>query len=279
MSVYGIAKDFGRPQLRDVIGQLEARGLLVRSEGQYPTLAVTTEGREFLRERQTISLFAPADASGAKASRSDSPPTVEYDENLFEDLRTLRKRLADAQAVPPYVVFGDVSLRHMAAAYPQSMEEFSQISGVGRLKLEQYGPEFLKAIGDYVEVNGLPERRNTVPASLEPIKRQGSTYEATRELLSQGLSVNQIAQQRGLEEKTIIGHLERVADQGVSLNLEHLMPSAERLQSIEEAFDVCGSAFLRPVREFLGTEFNYDELRLARIHLRQEGRLPDDRPE
>ena len=279
LSVYGIAKDFGRPQLRDVIGQLEARGLLVRSEGQYPTLAVTTEGREFLRERQTISLFAPADASGAKASRPDSLPTVDYDENLFEELRALRRRLADAQAVPPYVVFGDVSLRHMAAAYPQSMEEFSQISGVGRLKLEQYGPEFTKVIRDYVEVNGLPERRNTVPASLEPKKRQGSTYEATRELLSQGLSVNQIAQQRGLEEKTIIGHLERVADQGVSLNLEHLMPSAERLQSIEEAFDVCGSAFLRPVREFLGTEFNYDELRLARIHLRQEGRLPDDRPE
>ena len=279
LSVYGIAKDFGRPQLRDVIGQLEARGLLVRSEGQYTTLAVTTEGREFLRERQTISLFAPADANSAKPSRPDSPPTVEYDEQLFEELRALRKRLADAQAVPPYVVFGDVSLRHMAAAYPQSMEEFSQISGVGRLKLEQYGPEFTKVIRDYVEVNGLPERRNTVPASLEPEKRQGSTYEATRELLSQGLSVNQIAQQRGLEEKTIIGHLERVAEQGVSLNLEHLMPSAERLQSIEEAFNVCGSAFLRPAWEFLGTDFTYDELRLARIHLRQEGRLADSRPE
>ena len=176
------------------------------------------------------------------------------------------------------MVFGDVSLRHMAAAFPQSMEEFSRISGVGKVKLEQYGQEFLEVIRSYVEVNGLPDRRNIAPTSQQPKRRRGTTYDATRELLSKGLSVSQIAQQRGLAETTIVAHLELIVAQGVHLDIEHLMPSEERLHSIEEAFDVCGNSTLRPVWEFLGTEFTYDELRLVRMYLRQEGRLADSRP-
>ncbi len=281
LSVFGIAKDFGRPQLRDIIGQLQARGLLARSEGQYPTLAVTERGRDFLKTRQGIYLLVPADGGNAQESgpgAAGSPAaTIEYDENLFEELRALRKRLADAQGVPAFVVFGDVSIRHMAAAFPQSLEEFSRISGVGKVKLEHYGPEFLKAIRSYVEVNGLPDRRDIPRADQQPSKLRGTSYDATRELLSKGLSVSQIAQQRGLAETTIIRHLEIMATRGISLELEHLMPSEERLRSIEEAFKVCGSAFLKPVWEFLGTEYTYDELWLARMYLNQEGRLPDSR--
>ena len=279
LSVHGIAKDFGRPKLRDIIGQLQARELLARSEGEYPTLAVTDRGREFLRKRQPLSLLAPAnvDNSGrTEPRRSGSPAaTTEYDENLFEELRALRKRLADSQDVPAFVVFGDVSLRHMAAAFPQSMEDFSSISGVGKLKLEQYGPEFLKAIRGYAEVNGLPDRTTIAPTGQQPKRRRGSTYDATRELLSKGLSISQIAQQCGLSETTIIRHLELMVSQGVTLDIKHLLPSPERLRSIEKAFDVYGNSILKPAWEFLGTEFTYDELRLARMYLRQEGRLSE----
>ena len=278
LSVHGIARDFGRPQLRDVIGQLQARELLARSDGEYPTLAVTDRGREFLRKRQPLSLLAPAnvDNSGRTGpSQAGSPSVAEYDENLFEELRALRSRLADSQDVPAYVVFGDVSLRHMAAAFPQSMEEFSDISGVGKAKLERYGPEFLKVIRGYTEVNGLPDRTTIAPTGQQPKRRRGITYDATRELLSKGLSVSQIAQQRGLSETTIIRHLELMVRQGVTLDMEHLLPSPERLRSIEKAFDVYGNSILKPAWEFLGTEFTYDELRLARMYLRQQGRLSE----
>ena len=66
LSVHGIAKAFGRTQLREIIGQLQARGLLVRSEGEYPTLAVSSEGREFLRSRQTLSLLRPVHSDGPR---------------------------------------------------------------------------------------------------------------------------------------------------------------------------------------------------------------------
>ena len=99
--------------------------------------------------------YAPG--NGPNLGGSPAAP-MEYDEVLFEELRALRRRLADVRDVPAFVIFGDVSLRHMAAAFPQSMEEFSRIHGVGEVKLEQYGPEFLEVIRGYSEVNGLPDR-------------------------------------------------------------------------------------------------------------------------
>ena len=165
LSVYGIAKDVGRPELREIIGQLQARRLLVRSEGDYPTLAVTDGGRQLLQGRQSVTLPLPrtayagyAPGNGPNLSGSSAAP-MEYDEVLFEELRALRRRLADVRDGPAFVIFGDVSLRHMAESFPRSMEEFSRIHGVGDIKLEQYGPEFLEVIRGYSEVNGLPDRR------------------------------------------------------------------------------------------------------------------------
>ena len=284
LSVYGIAKDVGRPGLREIIGQLQARRLLVRSEGEYPTLAVTDGGRQLLQGRQSVTLPLPRTAyagyaQGNEPNQAGSPAApMEYDEVLFEELRALRRRLADVRDVPASVIFGDVSLRHMAEAFPRSMEEFSRVHGVREVKLEQYGPEFLEVIRGYSEVNGLPDRTGASVKRQQPgersgerKRRRGATYDETKSLLEQRLSVSQIAQQRGLAETTIIGHLERMTGQGLILDLEHLLPSAEKLDKIREAFDVCGSDLLRPVWEFLGTQCTYDELRLARIYLRQEG--------
>ena len=178
-------------------------------------------------------------------------------------------------------------LRHMAAAMPGSKGEFLDIHGVGRVKAEQYGDTFLEAIQRYVTENDVQRKESAATALRGPVDGseagqpggpghpRGATYDETRRLLSQGLSVAQIAAQRGLSEVTVIGHIERMVDEGTVLDLEHAIPGVERLGQIEEAFDVCGSVLLRPVWEFLGDRFTYDELRLARVYLRQQGRLPE----
>ncbi len=289
LSVHGIAKDFGRQGLREIIGQLQAKGFLVRNDGEFPTLSVTAEGRRFLQQRQTLSLPRPraGDADDRPRERSgrsaSSASQVEYDAVLFEELRALRKQLADARNMPPFVIFGDVSLRQMAACFPQSPDSFSRISGVGRTKLEQYGPQFLEAIHSYAESHGKADRtdallgraplrsgENGVERERRPERSRGTTYDATRDLLAQKLSISQMAAERGLAETTIIGHLERMTAQGINLDLEHLWPDSDRIAQVREAFEVCGGDFLKAVWEFLGTEFSYDEIRLARIFLWQE---------
>ena len=285
LSVYGIARDVGRSQLREIIGQLQANGLLERAESEFPILLVSDEGRSFLNERRTLMLPRPQSAEGG--GRSAAQAAADYDEGLFEELRALRRRLADDRDVPPYVVFGDASLRHMASAMPGSKEEFLDIHGVGRVKAEEYGDTFLEAIQRYAAENGVQRKESAAPAPRGPVdgpeagqpggpgRARGTTYDETRRLLSQGLSVAQIAVQRGLSEGTVIGHIERMAEEGTAMDLEHAMPGVEGLGQIEEAFDACGSAFLRPVWEFLGDRFSYAELRLARVYLRQQGRLPE----
>ena len=287
LSVHGIAKEFEQSDLREIIGQLEGQGLLVRGEGDLPTLALGPRGRQFLRLGERISLVRPeGTAAAAETARPGaSGREVEFDRGLFEELRVLRRRLADARGVPAFVVFGDVSLRHMAAALPRSTAEFSRITGVGEAKLAEYGPEFLETIQRYAEANGL-QRPSDAPTALQrPLapghasgeraqkRPKSATYEETREMLRRRLSVSEMARERGLAESTIVGHMERMVDQGASLELDHLMPSAERVRRIREAFQVCGDVFLRPVWEFLGAEFEYNEIRLVRMHMRQQGEL------
>ena len=293
LSVYGIASDSSEDCLREVMGHLQARGILRRNEGEYPTLAVSPSGKDFLKQRQKLSLPLlkshdnPNDPSkGSRRSVAEggtSDGLGEYDSELFEELRALRRKLAEEQNVPPFVVFGDVSLRRMAAVFPQSLETFSRVPGVGQAKLKQYGEKFVAVVSAYASARGIsdrseepsPPRRSQAPYADESDDgrrkgRLGATYEKTRELLSQGLTIGQIAQRRKLAETTIVGQLERMASQVHDLQLDHLLPDEDRLYRIKVAFDLCGDQFLKPAWEHLGSEITYDELRLVRLYLRQD---------
>ena len=92
-----------------------------------------------------LGTVAQPDAPQKKATFVKSSP----DTALFEHLRALRKRLAYAQHVPPYMIFGDVSLKQMAALKPKNREAFASISGVGQKKLEMFGETFMDAIRNY----------------------------------------------------------------------------------------------------------------------------------
>ena len=157
--------------------------------------------------------------------------------------------------------------------------------GVGEVKLREYGPEFVTLVSEYVEANNIEVSSSgtlmNYPRVLSTAERRGNsedgslsaTHETTREMLAEGMSIDRIAQERGLARNTVIGHMERITAQGVDLELEHLAPEPERLAVIEEAFRESGSALLGTVKERLGDDYDYEELKLARIYLRQQGRL------
>ena len=279
LSVYGIVKDFSRKQVRELVGQLQAKGLLVRSKGEYPTLSLSPEGWEFLRKRTKLSLVRPAEDRKKQRYRSAADP-VQFDQGLFSRLRALRTKLAGERNVPPYVVFGDVSLRQMAAIYPQDESEFSDIYGVGRLKLEQYGRQFIGLIRDYVAANNITiyrtstqrARRNRVASSPQRISLS-PTHDITKQMLAQGLNLDEIAEARGVARTTIVGHIERIFNSGEFVDVSQIAPTRDRLMEIEKVFEEVGNTLLAPAKKRLGDRFDYEELRLARLYINQQKRL------
>lgn len=151
LSVFGIEKHFKKEEIRHFILALISRNFLVKNEGKYPTLRVSDNGREFLKYRYNISLSKPrAVKEKLVAKRKDG---FVFDEALFEELRVLRKQLADEKSVPPFVIFGDVSLREMSHYFPQDLASFEKITGVGATKLERYGEKFMAIIKSYALKN------------------------------------------------------------------------------------------------------------------------------
>ena len=282
LSVFGIAQDFSDHELRRLVGLLLDKGLLVKQEGEYPTLAVSPAGRKFLDKREDLTLTRPIHS--AEVAATPGAKDLAYDPGLFEKLRVLRKGLADAKGVPPYMIFGDAALQQMAYYIPMDRDGFSRISGVGTVKLTEFSDDFLAVIGSHAREHGLPER--SIPARrrerARSVRRAGpthdgtsarrarSTYNETQRLLIQGLSTGEVAERRGLAESTIMGHLEDLVAAGEELDLEHLMLPSERFETIKAAFLDSGGLNLAPVREILGEQYSYPELRLARIYLQND---------
>ena len=267
LSVYGVAAEFTDEGLREIVGLLVDRGLLATPGGEYPTLSVTAAGRAFLESRDRLTLARPkAEPRDGAAGESKD---LEYHEALFQELRSLRRRIAGERDVPPFVVFGDTTLREMACYLPDSRDSLARINGVGARKLEDLGEEFLTVVRHYAHKNGLaeqpiPSHRTTRRAA--PV-RPGPTDTETGRLLSQGLNVGEIARSRGLSHRTVLTHMERLVESGEELDLDPIMPPQRRFARIEAAFRHTPGAALKPVREMLGEGFSYEEIRLVRLHL------------
>ena len=281
LSVFGIAKDASEEEILYFINLLVAKGLIAKSDSEYPTLYLTNQGKKFLNNREKIILPAPQFEKEPEAERKKG--ALEYDVALFEQLRALRKSLADQKGVPPFVIFSDVALQEMAYYFPQTKESFLQISGVGAMKLEQYGEKFMSIIRDYAKENNLicrdapagrlgNNRRQAmhgnqdVPAG-RLYRRENSTYAETKKMLNAGLTIEKIAGARGLSQGTIIDHIEKLKASGEEIAIEHLRLPEERFQKIKSAFEKSGGMMLSPVREILGEDFGYEELKVGRLFL------------
>lgn len=156
LSVYGIGTEYSKEQWKRLALQFLQHGLVNR-DPQHGSLRLTQRGWAVIRNEEQFQGI-PVDLVNHIAEEpSDtlSKELSEYSHELFEQLRTTRRELADAEHVPPYVVFHDKALQQMAAQLPQSVEAFIQIPGIGTAKVKKYADVFLPIISAYCQENGL----------------------------------------------------------------------------------------------------------------------------
>lgn len=167
LSTYGIGRETSRGEWMTIGRELLRRGL-VQQAGEFHVITLTDQGLAALKQRTKVALTKPLVAPPTARPRTGE---IECDEALFERLRLLRKKLADELTVPSYIVFSDVSLRHMARTCPTDRNAFAQIPGVGERKLKDFGEAFLAEIRKF-----LADR----PAA-EPCRRPPGNGGASRE--------------------------------------------------------------------------------------------------
>ena len=155
LSTYGIGDGTSQAEWASIIRQLIHRGYLVQDIGNYSVLKLTGRARPLLRGEEKLVLARPrlrepsrARTSPKRARGLEDATLSSADSALFERLRALRKRLADEQNVPPYVVFSDATLVDMCRRKPRDEAQLMEVSGVGQVKLGRYGRVFLAAIAD-----------------------------------------------------------------------------------------------------------------------------------
>jgi ATP-dependent DNA helicase RecQ len=160
LSTYGVGADITEAQWRAVLRQLIALGH-VRTEGEYHTLELTPSAREVLRGEVNLLLRVASStpprsrsktvrgAAGKSSSKDKAPPLPLDEEALqrFTDLKAWRAEVAKEHNLPAYVVFHDATLAEMARSMPGTLDELSEISGVGAKKLQAYGEEILRVLG------------------------------------------------------------------------------------------------------------------------------------
>lgn len=282
LSTYGIGKHRSQDDWRHLVRALLHQGLLAESTDGYPVLGLVEASRAVLKGERRVEIAAPpprvkvarGKKSAAKGAASEPVEAQPQSEALFMRLRGLRKEIADAQNLPPYVVFSDASLREMSMRQPCGAEAFAQISGVGSRKLAQYGPAFVASIRAFRTELNLPVA-GSPSAGFEPERGEADAADAvdtetvrkTRAMFDGGMSPERIAAERGLSANTVAAHLEALLSAGTPLDLSRLL-STERLQTMVQALQLHGDARLKQAWDALGGEYGYDELRLARGWLR-----------
>jgi ATP-dependent DNA helicase RecQ len=151
LSTYGIGKEHPNDYWASILHHLVHHGYLLQDVADYSVLKLTDAARPLLRGEQQLTMAKPRAKMVATKKKKGPRDTADlaYNEKLFEKLRSLRKELADAAEVPPFVVFGDKTLIEMAAYLPRDETSLLTIHGVGARKLESYGPAFLKVIVEF----------------------------------------------------------------------------------------------------------------------------------
>lgn len=266
LSTYGIGKDRSADDWKMLVRSLLHQGLLDETTDGFPILKLNEKSWEVMKRQRTVEIAVEPKREVQGKNRSLA---VEV-ESLFAILRTLRKQIADEQFVPPYVVFPDKSLRDMAEKRPQNLREFEDVYGVGSNKRDKYGQVFLEAIRTFCQEQGLPTGAASSPVVNVPTVPNMPSYSQmqTWELHRKGLTVEGIADARGMSPTTIVGHLVELIEMEREVDI-NLLVEPERQQPIVQALQIIGDERLKPIYEFLESSYTFEEIKLVRAWWRQ----------
>ena len=261
LSTYGIMKDYPKDSLRDLISYLITEGYIKSVGDKYPVLMLTPLSNDVLfNGAKVYTKLKLNKAESRSASNKSQTNTIQtkFDENLFAILSDLRKKIANENFIAPFIVFSDVSLKQMSTFYPTDAESMLKIEGVGLNKLVKYGNVFIEAISDYASKNNI-DVQDIAPTKIVKAPKP-DTKLISYDMFSNGMSIEDIANERGLTCVTIEGHLIDCLEKGMDLDLTKYVHTEYRDEILKVIHEI-GTEKLKPIKEALPEDVSYFDIR------------------
>ena len=264
VSTYGIMKEYSKDNLTEFINTLIALGYL-NYGGEYPVVSLNNNSMEIVKGKRTVWI----------REHKINKASFTVDNELFEILRRLRHEIAVGEKVPPYMVFGDSTLKELSSRMPVDKEQMLEVSGVGERKYDKYGQQFIEKIMDYLNSNNInhiwiskaksdisiEEKKNNIEGS-KNIKEK--SYINTVEMLRVCGSLRKTAGERELTLTTIISHVEKYISEGNSIDFKIDFSDIFNEQDeeiVKEVIKNVGFNKLKAIKEQVPSNISYDVIK------------------
>ncbi|MCF8069862.1 MAG: DNA helicase RecQ [Desulfobacterales bacterium] len=268
LSTYGIGKDLSKKQWFSLSRQFLHKGLMSQ-DMEYGGLKLTSKAWNVFKGDEKV--FGIHEIEEVKPAGKITDFGIDFDKILFDELRKLRKEIADDAGVPPYVIFPDKTLMEMAAYFPRQLNSLRNIHGIGEQKLKKYGFIFLEIICNYCEENGIEENPKPVRQKQKSQKMTGKRrHIVIGEAYSAGQPIDEIMSEYKIKLLTVLDHLFKYFLEGNAIRPDGLLSlstvSALQQKVTLKAFDTLGYEFLSPVYKALDEKVDYENLKVLRLY-------------
>ncbi|WP_252158542.1 DNA helicase RecQ [Candidatus Arcticimaribacter forsetii] len=270
LEVFGKGKDTRASYWMALIRQAIVAKFLKKEIETYGVVKITEKGKEFSKKPYSFLMTEDHDFASYRNTNTASKKSAVADENLLNQLKGLRKNVADKVGVPPYTVFQENSLTEMSFKYPISFDELKNINGVGEGKAAKYGKQFLKLIESYVEENDITRPDDLI------VKSTGANSALKLYMIQnvdRKLPLDDIAAAKGMNMIKFVEEMETIVFSGTKLNISYWIDEIldeDQQEELHEYFMEAESDDVAlAIEEFEG-DYEEEEIRLFRIKFMSE---------
>ena len=240
-------------------------GILEKDVSDFTSVKISNSGKEFISNPKEFYVSRDNDFSKTKKTENQSLKASVIDDDLFNKLKILRKEIAKSKSLPPYAIFQEFSLEDMTYKYPETIDEFKNINGVGEGRVNKFGSQFIELIKKHIQ-------ENNIKKSDEIILRTSGSKSSKKLSLIQNVDkkipLDEISESRGIEFNVLLSELESIVFSGTKLNIDYYVDDIldeDQQEELHEYFLESESEDISDALKEFDGDYDEEELRIFRV--------------
>ena len=250
---------------RTIVTYSIVEGILEKDISDITYVKISNSGVEFISNPKEFYVSKDNDFSKTKKIENQSVKASVIDNDLLNKLKILRKEIAKSQSLPPYAIFQEFSLEDMTYKYPETIDEFKNINGVGEGKVNKFGSQFIELIKKHIQENDITKSDEIV------LRTSGSKSSKKLSLIQnvdKKIPLDEISESRGIEFNVLLSELESIVFSGTKLNIDYYVDDIldeDQQEELHEYFLESESEDISDALKEFDGEYDEEELRIFRV--------------